>query len=444
MKIDLRGKLWRLTAPLFFDIALFMLVGCIDTVMLSHCGDGPVAAVGMANNLMGLVFLVYQFLATGASILCAQFFGAREKERFVRTTALALALNILIGTAVSISLFAFSRSILELMGLRGDVLPHGATYLSITGGFSAFPALTLAFGAILRSTGRVVLPMTANVTANIVNVVLNYALIFGRFGMPELGVEGAAWATAIARMVSFSIMATVCATLALRMKVHRLPRLLPTFADFKNLISVAVPAVSEELSYCLTQVVVIYFINQISTDALTTRTYCVNLVMFVFLFCLAVTHGGDILIGHLVGRHQYRPAYLVGTFFMRRSMLVTLIGSASLALAGPFIFPMLTDNPEIIRAGTIILWIDVILEIGRVCNIFACGTLRATGDVIYPVVVGVIVQWTVGVGVAWILGLPCGLGIVGVWIGFLLDENLRGVILMRRWHSQRWRDKAFV
>lgn len=444
MKIDLRFRLWRLTAPIFFDIALFMLVGCIDTVMLSHCGDGPVAAVGMANNLMGLVFLIYQFLATGASILCAQFFGAHEKGRFVRTTTLALALNIFIGIAVSIALFTSSQPILTLMGLRGDVLPHGVTYLSIIGGFSAFPALTLAFGAILRSTGRVVLPMTANVTANIVNVVLNYALIFGRLGMPELGVEGAAWATAIARMVSFSIMATVCATLAVRLKVHRLPRIIPTFGDFKNLISVAIPAVSEELSYCLSQVAVIYFINQISTDALTTRTYCVNLVMFVFLFCLAVTQGGDILIGHLVGRHRYRPAYLVGTFFMRRSMVVTLVGSSALALAGPFIFPMLTDNPVIIRTGTIILWIDIVLEIGRVCNIFACGTLRAAGDVVYPVVVGVIVQWSVGVGVAWALGLPCGFGIIGVWVGFLLDENLRGIILMRRWHSQKWRDKAFV
>lgn len=444
MKVDLRGKLWRLTAPIFFDIALFMLVGCIDTVMLSHCGDGPVAAVGMSNNLMALVFLVYQFLATGAAILCAQFFGAREKERFVRTTALALSLNVAIGVTVSIGLYLFAPSLLGFMGLRGDVLPYGSTYLSITGGFSAFPALSIAFGAILRSTGRVVLPMIANITANIVNVTLNYALIFGRFGFPELGVEGAAWATAIARMVSFTIISCVCITLALRLKVYLMARMRPTFEDFKNLISVAIPAVSEELSYCLSQVAVIYFINQISTDALTTRTYCANLVMFVFLFCMAVTHGGDILVGHLIGRHQYRPAYLVGTFFMRRSMLVTLIGSSALALAGPFIFPLLTDNAQIIRVGSIILAIDVILEIGRVCNIFACGTLRATGDVVYPVVVGVIVQWTVGVGVAWALGLPCGFGLIGVWIGFLLDENLRGIILMRRWHSQRWRNKAFV
>jgi Na+-driven multidrug efflux pump len=166
--------------------------------------------------------------------------------------------------------------------------------------------------------------------------------------------------------------------------------------------------------------------------------------MFVFLFCIAVTHGGDILVGHLVGQKRYSAAYLLGSFFLRRSMLVTLVCSAALAAAGPFILPMLTDNETIIRTGIAILALDVILEVGRVRNIFACGTLRAAGDVVYPVVVGVTVQWSVGVGVACLLGLPLGLGLVGVWIGFILDENLRGIILSRRWHSLKWFGKSFA
>jgi len=214
--------------------------------------------------------------------------------------------------------------------------------------------------------------------------------------------------------------------------------------ELRNLFHVGIPAMSEEISYSLSQLAVVYFINSISTDALTTKAYCSNLIMFVFLFCLAATHGGDILVGHLVGRKRYSPAYLVGTFFLRRSMAVTLVCSAMLAAAAPFILPLLTNNPEIISTGCIILALDVVLEIGRVRNIFACGTLRAAGDVIYPVVVGVIVQWSVGVGVAWLLGLPLDLGLVGVWIGFLLDENIRGIILMRRWHSLRWTGKSFA
>ena len=74
----------------------------------------------------------------------------------------------------------------------------------------------------------------------------------------------------------------------------------------------------------------------------------------------------------------------------------------------------------------------------------ACGTLRAAGDVVYPVVIGVAIQWSVGVGVACLLGLPLKLGLIGVWIGFLLDENIRGVILTRRWHSLKWFGKSFT
>ena len=166
--------------------------------------------------------------------------------------------------------------------------------------------------------------------------------------------------------------------------------------------------------------------------------------MFVFLFCIAATQGGDILVGHLVGQKRYRVAYLLGSFFLRRSMLITLVCSAALAIAGPFILPLLTSNKTIIRTGVIILALDVILEIGRVKNIFACGTLRAAGDVVYPVVVGVTIQWSVGVGVACLLGLPLKLGLIGVWIGFLLDENIRGVILTRRWHSLKWFGKSFT
>ena len=448
-QIDLRRQLRKLTLPLFFDIALVMLVGAVDTVMLSRCGDGPVGAVGMVNLLMGLVFLVYQFLATGAAILCAQYFGASARLEFVQTALLAVCLNILIGLAVSAALYTWAGGILALMGLRDELMGPGLAYLKITGGLSLFASLSLTFSAVLRSADHVVEPMAVNIAANILNVFGNWVLIFGHLGLPALGVEGAALATALARVFACCALAVWGARIFGRAGGWRLMRMRNPLRPFPwkclgNLFHVGIPAMSEEISYCSSQVATIYFINQISTDALTTKTYCSNLVMFVFLFCLAVTHGGDILVGHLVGRKRYSPAYLVGTFFLRRSMAVTMICSSLLAIAGPFILPFLTTNKTIINTGVAILALDVILEIGRVRNIFACGTLRAAGDVVYPVIVGVIVQWTVGVGVAWLLGLPLGLGLIGIWIGFTLDENIRGVILMRRWHSQSWRGKSFV
>ena len=209
-------------------------------------------------------------------------------------------------------------------------------------------------------------------------------------------------------------------------------------------MKIGIPAMSENISYSLSQVVITYFINQISNEALAARTYCVNMIMFVYLFCISITQGGDILVGHLVGQWRHQAAYVLGNYFFRWSLIITLTGSVLLAIAGPSIFHAFTDNQEIVRMGVWVLVVDVFLEFGRTSNIFAASTLRATGDAVYPFVVGVIFQWSVAVGLSYVIGIPLGYGLVGMWVGFALDENIRGVILMRRWRSGKWRTKGFV
>jgi len=439
----LKQQLKNLSIPIFLDIALVMLVGAVDIVMLSRYSDNAVAAVGLDNQLIALVFLVYQFISMGAAILCAQYIGAGLKRRLVQVVGLALLLNSIIGTAVSAWLFFDAEGLLHLMGLRNELMPDGLIYLRITGGLSFCQAISLAFSASLRSADKTAWPMVVTLIANVLNIIGNYALIFGHWGCPMMGVEGAAWATAFSRLVAMILLAVI------HTKVHIQHYPFEWFWPFpwrelKNLFHIGIPAMSEELSYSLSQIVVTYFINQISNEALAARTYCVNIVMFAYLFCLSITQGGDILVGHLVGQNRYRAAYITGNYMCRKSMAVTLTCSALLALMGYPLFTHLTDNPEIIHMGVWILVIDWFLEIGRVRNVFACGTLRSAGDAIYPVVVGVIVQWSVAVGIAYLLGIPLGFGIFGMWIGFALDENIRGIILMRRWHSMRWTGKNFA
>jgi ABC-type dipeptide/oligopeptide/nickel transport system permease component len=155
-------------------------------------------------------------------------------------------------------------------------------------------------------------------------------------------------------------------------------------------------------------VVITFFINQISNEALAARTYCHNMIMFVYLFCLSITQGGDILVGHLVGQRRHQAAYVLGNYFFRWSMIITLTGSALLAIGGRSILGAFTDNQEIITMGVWVLVVDWFLEIGRTSNIFAGSTLRATGDIVYPFVVGVIFQWTIAVGLSYVIGIPLG------------------------------------
>ena len=440
---SLKRQLKVLTIPVFIEMALVMMLGAVDTVMLSRYSDNSVAAVGLDNQLISLVFLVYQFFSMGAAILCAQYIGAGLRKRVVQVVGMALVVNLMLGMAVSALLFFYAEPLLQLMGLRPELMGDGVVYLRLTGALSFFQAVSLTFSASLRSADKVVYPMAVTGIVNVLNIVGNYALIFGHWGCPQLGVEGAAIATAASRGFAMLLLGII----HFRKHIPSFPlhyfRPIP-WQELRNLFYIGIPAMSENISYCLSQVVITFFINQISNEALAARTYCHNIIMFVYLFCLSITQGGDILVGHLVGQQRHQAAYILGNYFFRWSMVITLTGSALLAISGKSILNAFTNNQEIIMMGTWVLVIDWFLEIGRTANIFAVGTLRATGDAIYPVIIAIIFNWSIAVGLSYIIGIPLGYGLVGMWVGFALDENVRGIILMRRWRSGKWRNKGFV
>ena len=119
---SLRSQLWKLTIPIFVEVTLVMLVGAVDTFMLSSCGDGAVAAVGLDNQLIMLVFLVFQFTSVGVGIVCAQYYGAGLRQRLVQVVGIALLFNAVLGLAASAWLFFEAESVLRLMGLPADLL----------------------------------------------------------------------------------------------------------------------------------------------------------------------------------------------------------------------------------------------------------------------------------------------------------------------------------
>lgn len=440
---SIRKNLARLAVPIFIETLLIMMLGAVDTVMLSQYSDNSVAAVGVVNQLIMFAFLIFEMINIGTSVICSQYLGAKMHKNMVQVVGVSLLLNLVFGLFVSAVLHYGAHFLLKTMGLGPELMEYGVNYMEIVGAFAFFQAMSLTISASLRSANKAVYPMMVTVVVNILNIIGNYSLIFGKFGMPALGVEGAAISTAFARGVSMVILFVIL----FRKHIRRFPlayfRPFP-LVELKNLLKVGVPSAGENMSYSFSQVVLTYFINMLGTEALATRTYVVNIVMFVYLFAIAMAQGGAICIGHLVGEKRIRAAYLLGKYVMRISILVSLVLSCIWALAGHTLFTLLTDNPEIIRLGTIILFIDVILEVGRAINIYATNALRATGDVNYPFYVGLVVQWSIAVGCGYLFGIHWGWGLVGMWCAFLLDENLRGIIFVRRWNSMKWAAKGFV
>ena len=440
---EVKKKLRKLTLPIFIDIALAMMLGTVDIIMLSQHSDEAVAAVGVDNQIFSLVFLVYQFISMGSAILCAQYIGAKLQKRLVQVVGISLMMNLIIGVAVSMVMWFQAESILTLMGLSDALMPNGLVYMKITGLFSFTQAISFALSASLRSADKTVYPMIVTLISNVLNLIGNYCLIFGKFGFPALGVEGAAISTAFSRGIAMVLLAIFHT----RKHITSFPlhyfRPFP-FKELKNLLLVGIPAMSEELSYCLSQVVGIYMINKLGDAAVATRTYCWNILAYCVLFSASFTQGGAILIGHYVGEGRNRAAYIVGNYILRVELICCLSMATLLACLGRPILSFFTENQEIIRLGIWIFVINIASELGRTRNIFSTGSLRATGDTIYPVVVGVIFQWLIAVGVAYVFGFVCGFGLLGIWCAFALDENTRGVILTRRWHSKKWAGKSFA
>ncbi|WP_368503725.1 MATE family efflux transporter [Alkalihalophilus sp. As8PL] len=438
------ATLFALTWPIFIEILLHMLMGNADTLMLSQYSDDAVAAVGVSNQLLMVIIVMFGFIATGTSVLVAQHLGADQKEDAGKIAVVSIIANLLFGVLLSIALFFIGPSMLLIMGLPEELLREATLYLQIVGGFSFIQSVLMTIGAVLRSHRFTKDVMYITIGMNILNVIGNYLFIFGPFGIPVLGVTGVAIATTISRTLGLIIIIVVL--------LYRLKGQLPftfirhTFPKYelKNLLKIGIPSAGEHLSYNGSQLVITFFIVMMGTEALTTKVYTQNIMMFVLLFAIAIGQGTQIMIGHQVGARELDQAYKRCI----RSLKIAIFVSTSMAIVG-YLFsrPLLsifTDNEQIIVAGSILLLLTIILEPGRAFNLVVINCLRAAGDVKFPVYLGILSMWGVSIPVAYFFGVHLGLGLIGVWIGFIADEWLRGVLMLWRWRQGQWREMSFV
>jgi putative MATE family efflux protein len=442
-KTQKKMTLFALTWPIFIEILLHMLMGNADTLMLSQYSDESVAAVGVSNQILSLIIVMFGFVATGTAILVAQHLGAKEETFAGEVSLVSLAVNLLFGLFLSMALILFTNPILSSMELPQSLMNEASSYLKIVGGFAFIQALIMTAGSIMRSYGYTKDAMYITIGMNILNVIGNYLFIFGPFGIPVLGVEGVAISTITSRMLG------LIAGIILIMK--KIPSALPVkrmfklpFSHVKNLLRIGIPSAGEHLSYNGSQMAITYFIASIGTAALTTKVYAQNLMMFIFLFSVAISQGTQILIGHLVGAGEYENAYDRCLKSLKIAIVISLAMAGIFSLFADPLLRIFTDNEQIISLGKVLIYLTIILEPGRSFNLVVINSLRATGDVRFPVYMGILSMWGVSVTLSYVLGIWFGLGLIGIWISFIADEWLRGLIMLKRWRSKVWMKKSFV
>jgi putative MATE family efflux protein len=436
-------SLFAITWPIFIEILLHMLMGNADTLMLSQYSDESVAAVGVANQILFVVIVMFGFIATGTSVLVAQHLGAKENQEAEEVSRVSIVGNLLFGLLLSVCLIVFGESILQLMKLPRELFAEAYGYLLIVGGFSFVQALIMTMGAILKSNGYTRDTMYITIGMNLLNVLGNYLFIFGPFGFPVLGVQGVAISTTVSRVLAMGVLFVLLLKRTSLSTRSSLWFPLPV-RHVKNLLKIGIPSAGEHLSYTSSQMLIMYFITIMGTEAITTRIYTQNIMMFIFLFGVAVSQGTQIIIGHLVGAKAFQEAYDRCLKSLKLAITVAIVMAIGVSMFSDTLFSIFTSNDHIIQTGGTLLLLTIILEPGRSFNLVIINALRAAGDVKLPVYMGILSMWGLGVPISYFLGIEFGLGLIGIWIAFIIDEWIRGLVMLWRWRTRVWEQKSFV
>lgn len=443
-EIKLEENLFKITWPIFIEALLFMLLGSVDIFMLGKYSDDAVGAVGIVNQIINMLNLLFAIITAGTTIICSQYIGAKKKEEdIMKLVGTSLVINVILGIILSLIIFLFSDFILKCMNVAPEFMLYSTQFIEIVGGFIVIQAIILTFTSVLRSFGFTKICMYTTLVMNGLNIILNYILIFGNYGAPSLGVQGSAIATTVSKIVG-----------TIFLGCYLFKKVLPNFStkylksiakqEFKNILHMGVPAAGENISYSLAKLVATVILTHISIAAVTTNSYINNICIFIFVFSVSIGQGSAILVGRLVGRGNLEDAYKLCFSSLKKAFVVSTVLGIIVAILGRQIFGIFTNNEEILALGASVLFINAFLEPGRTFNLVIINCLRACGDVRFPVYVGICSMWTVGVGLAYIFSITLNLGMPGMWIALALDEWVRGIIMYFRWKNKKWYGKSVI
>jgi len=442
-----RGSLpmFKLAFPLAMEQLMRILVSSIDTFMLSSFNNSAVAAVGLVSQYVFFLNLIFSVIATGSSIVLAQFIGAQKSKDDLNHIAQASYIMMFISCAViTLLVLAGTAPLLNCYTLEDDVRQFAWTYFITFGGcFCIFNGLSLLQGAILRSYGHTSEAMIVSIVANLVNVLGNAISLYGWFGLPVLGVAGVAAASGIASVVS-----TIMFAIFIKRRKDVVFSLSGIFKvpgeSFRLILKVGVPTAGESLSYNTANIVVMAMISTLGTYAMSAQVYCNTVVRFVFTTAIAIGQATQIKAGYLVGSHQSDVAYKK---IFKYQLVATSVSMVMILIANLIKYPVVklfTDIPEVIELTCTILLYSTYIEFGRSLNLIYVGALKGAGDIKFPVSYAIFSNWLILVFGGFVLGKLCGLGLVGFWLAIGTDETTRGMVMLWRWKSKRWQKHALV
>lgn len=408
-----------LALPAVGEMTLYMMIWVLDTMMVGKYGGKiAVSAVGLSSELLYTFINIFISvgIAVGITSLVARKYGAKKYDSAEEYASIGIFIGAIISLFISIIMFVFSKNILTIAQAKDDVINLGVTYMRIISFGLFFNMLTSMLNGILRGYGNTKIPLLISFLINIVNLSLDWVLIFGKFGFPELGVKGAAIATSIAQIVGF-IFASVYAFKKSKIKIR--PKYIKALNTNKlsSLLKLSIPSSMQEGAFSLSRLLSSFIIMHIGATAFAANQITTTIESISFMPGWGFGVAATTLVGHKVGEKNYDKAKeyafactFLGALFMAMCALFFL-------LCPEFLIKLFIDTTEreVIRLGALCLMIASVEQIPMAISLVLSGALKGSGNTQTPFKVSLISSWFIRIPLMFYFVYILKVSVVYVW-----------------------------
>ncbi|MFP4642808.1 MAG: MATE family efflux transporter [Spirochaetales bacterium] len=426
---------WPIAVQHGFITALNML----DILMVGQLGEVEIGAVAIGNQVFFLVMLFLFGVGSGSAVFVAQYWGRGDVPGIRRSYGLAMFVAIPGSVLAAAFVVIYPDIVLRFFTSDESVIALGVDYVRVASPSYLFMAITVVTGAALRGTGEVRLPLRMTIIALAINAVLNYVFIFGPWGLPALGVVGAALGTSIARGLEAVLLIG-----GMRRKAHPM---VGRFRDYTNVdrvfasrfVTVTMPVVVNEIVWSMgvTMYTVIY--ARMGTPELAASNIAETVIRMTFVVFMGSGGAAAVMIGNTIGEGDIPRAERDARRFMLLAPVGGIFMGLVLALISPLVPLMYQITPDVRSMVTRMLLVVAIVVPVKSFNLHAIvGILRGGGDTRFALYSEAAMLWGIGVPVAAFVGLVIGAPIYLVLLSAQGEEVGKTVLTFKRLLSYRW------
>lgn len=432
-------QLLRIAGPIMLQSLLTSSLSFVDTLMIGQLGDIQIAAVGLANQLFFLIMLFFFGVSSGSAVFIAQFWGGNDRENIHRTMGIGLILSLSGALVFTLISLAIPQTVMRIFTPDPLVITAGATYLEVVGISYLFSAISVIFSASLRSTEHAQIPLLSTLLSLGLNVILNYLLIFGNFGFPQMGVAGAAVATALSRGLELLIL--------LYLTYHRkLPAagsiraFLSLHSRFvKDFFHTTLPVILNEIAWSLGMVVYKIVFARMGTDVIAACNVVEAIQSLFFVIFIGTANGCAVMIGKKIGEKKIDIAHLYAFRFSYLALILGAVTGVFMYFFAPYIPRAFNVSPPIqMLAARSLMILSFVFPLKAFNMHSIVGILRSGGDTRMSLFIELTSVWCVGVPLALLGGLVWGIPLYYLYLLVGLEELYKLIIGGIRIRSGRW------